>query len=1185
MVIRIRQSSEPMSRASVEPFVAAHYPDGSRVSADSLGIRSGIPTITARSHASRVLEHELTRYCNGETQGRSFLIAGHRGAGKTTMVLEVIDRVIRASRKGDVPMRPLKVLLHGPSLFQTPSGMRSDAEKDSEANAKLALEQIILGLHRAVVKEYTQAYRADAGQRAVIASTRSDPSLPRSSTVNRSLNEGVFEWSELAAQFEIEMMEDPPAARLREFYSYIGALPSGVLPSCGMLFNGMPSADQAARELVALNGVCTAHQRISGRLNEKDRRRQNYKRETETKTNVEIKNLDTLKSIVPVISGAAVGGGAAAGPHELWQSVLLGVLTTIGASFALAHSSKSTTRRERQVDRTFIPDLSLRTLDRVLPTLLERLMSAGLAPVFVIDELDKVKGLSDRLVEMARHLKKLMAEGVFSCFLTDRGYLEFLTLDERDRAYGMAYSYFSHPLLLAYEPADYDRFMADLFDDSDSIASQLDCEVLRWVLRHRSQMHAMALNREIAALRNDANEISIPEGAVRTLRLYQIDATIQVTIEYHLNLVAGWVTQRPMIRQTLFDGLYYITRQWLSGVDALDLSDAGLAALRRELEGRMNLDEVRGDELDGDAGNDAGGRLPAVLRADDLAYLFGVVRAIAHDLSDNALIRITQSMWTGDALPGGGQSRAPVPAQSVLDALLSNQLSVLISGENSSFRFRYLPSGELRGLPPLAAGPVPGVQAPAGFPTVPSATSLTKSVVQLSLDAREHADVIDHIEQILWTICALPEDGERPNGRLFQLLTDQMRVLPTTPAWSLVKSAMERLAEAAYGRGNVAELEVGLAAVVAFKDMLIGQMGAIGAVLATGALAGGLGGNRSLAISVRKGLDALSNGVQFAQLDLGGVQVAMNQCQSEIEKRYSARLVAVPMADPNSPSDPGEAIVRWASDWHEQGLELASKSDSRRISALAWDSLVTRLQIYFLRMSTSTASIDEIVCATNGTGPSRLLGINVAVLSLGDWTRALLAGLAQTREKNGASEHVPIEIVGFALRNLGFARLDRKQVQLLLDDIQSRRGASDEEMRSLSAAAFSGTLSSEDVPPRCVIVVRAAQNSATRNWLKPPTRALFLVTTAAELLAALPHIGELLALDVPLRLTWEVRPDESSSEVVVNALNKFLNFPVGETPVFGEKMLAQMQNINSPDYPDELAFRLFMSSSSSQDTR
>ena len=101
----------------------------------------------------RQLRRELDLHLDGETQGRSFLIAGHRGAGKTAMVQTVVDDVrdsiFRAIETGGPrPLRrPVLIRLYGPALLwerevlkaetgsgtATPSGASEGAGKAEEA--------------------------------------------------------------------------------------------------------------------------------------------------------------------------------------------------------------------------------------------------------------------------------------------------------------------------------------------------------------------------------------------------------------------------------------------------------------------------------------------------------------------------------------------------------------------------------------------------------------------------------------------------------------------------------------------------------------------------------------------------------------------------------------------------------------------------------------------------------------------------------------------------------------------------------------------------------------------------------------------------------------------------------------------------------------------------------------------
>jgi hypothetical protein len=731
MAILIRRSPEPLSEQSGK--------------AGQEGL-----VLTAPSSASRILKQELRRYCDGHIQGRSFLIAGHRGAGKTTMVSDVLTTVIKLCKSGDVALRPLPVMLHGPSLFRAlPSDYRSAVAKQAadagaakagdpasaapaapaapaaavaapasapvaaldedsrvELQAQLALKQIILGLHRAVVREYAAAYR-----RVLV------PELGVSANAAESSERG-----ELAAQFELELMEDPPASRLRELWDNVDALELGILFPKGRIADPLQArraqeyqaepllvADQGARELVALNGISNAHQRISGELSGETKLKSEAGRNTEKTTGIDPKTAEALKPVTALLSGAALAGGSVAGGvASLPGALAIGLLTAVATSLVLKRTTTTTGKRERQVDKKFIPDLSVRTLDRVLPTLLERLRNAGLAPVFVLDELDKVDGLSDRIMAMVHYLKKLVAESVFTCFLTDRGYMEFLRLAAREKAYGVAYSYFSHPLLIAHEPADFDAYLNDVLEvpraggEGASPADSTDKEILKWVLRHRSQMHALNLTRELAALRTDSGNSNIPPGTVRQAAFYRIDATLQVAIEFYLNsaAVVGWSMQRPNMRQTLFDAVYYISREWLSGKRVLDLRPAEKTKFRNALYKRMNLDEVY-VRKDGEQ-HDAVplGAEESLISDDDLTLLFGTVREMADFLSGGMSAARIQATWPRNRHEREGVPKAPRPEQSVLDVLMLGDKSLLIrdTAHAGLYTFRYWQSGERRDI-------------------------------------------------------------------------------------------------------------------------------------------------------------------------------------------------------------------------------------------------------------------------------------------------------------------------------------------------------------------------------------------------------------------------------------------------------------------------------------------------------
>ena len=110
-----------------------------------------------RSQTLDTFERELRRYVDEQIPGRSFLISGHRGIGKTALANRAVDNVartiIRDLTDPNVPttntmrpislQRPLLVKIHGPSLLSgelsKPGG--GEQPKTTAALTKLSDEQ------------------------------------------------------------------------------------------------------------------------------------------------------------------------------------------------------------------------------------------------------------------------------------------------------------------------------------------------------------------------------------------------------------------------------------------------------------------------------------------------------------------------------------------------------------------------------------------------------------------------------------------------------------------------------------------------------------------------------------------------------------------------------------------------------------------------------------------------------------------------------------------------------------------------------------------------------------------------------------------------------------------------------------------------------------------------------------
>jgi energy-coupling factor transporter ATP-binding protein EcfA2 len=489
-------------------------------------IESSKPVILIESDALRILKHELHRYCESEVTGRSFLISGHRGSGKTTVVLGCIQQLLKDSERRELGRRPLLIPLHGPNLLPgcavakggNNKGQEQDSAKhggvrtpgDDESVTRTVLEQITLGLYRAVVKEFTLAFR----QRQWFMLEHPLRQKPTSRMRD-------YEQAELHAQLALELDECSGTMRLRDLWSRAGLLQRGVLFPFQLPYQGF-------RELVALTSVIQAYRRIAGEVTRKQIDSDKGKSEEKQSSSVETasKKQDLTTPLTALLTGGLVGTGAYAGTNEAISSVIAGIVAAFGSSVVLKRSTSRS--RERSVSREdmFLPDLSASTLDRVLPVLIQRLREAGLIPIFLVDELDKVTSLSDRIVVMVHRLKTLVAENAFFCFLTDRRYFEEMRNRAVEIPYPVEYTYYTHQLFMVFRPNDLHRYLTQVLALSEgeepkpqqsqdlALSDDLaDYPLLPYILLHQSQMHPIDLRRALAALRGPDGGLILRPGA------------------------------------------------------------------------------------------------------------------------------------------------------------------------------------------------------------------------------------------------------------------------------------------------------------------------------------------------------------------------------------------------------------------------------------------------------------------------------------------------------------------------------------------------------------------------------------------------------------------------------------------------------------------------------------------------
>jgi Cdc6-like AAA superfamily ATPase len=655
----------------------------------TLGSRKAEPLVI-ESAASRYLLNELLRYCDGEISGRSFLIAGHRGAGKTTLVNSCVEKVVKAKQSS--PRRPLVIRLYGPSLVTgspntaavvSPEDPVPDSRQDEAARNKQdtkdgkaakaadlakvleraktlgaedaillraalhapeqaiqemkasrekkadqadpglqplqsALKQITLALHRALSDEIIESYRQ-----------RTD-----SPTKSPSQQNDLFEH---AAQLQLELDKYATPDVLRRHWEAGGFLQSGVL------FTGNRPPDQGFRELVALASSCEAFSRVSGNFSKADITQSvGGKQSTEVGTGKD--GVDFITPIVSLLAGGVTGTAAFAGTDKAITATVAGFIAALGAATVFKYSSSRSQTRDYSANLTFVPDLSVATLNRVVPTLIQRVHDAGLAPVIIIDELDKIPTLYDELDSIIRHVKNLITENAFFCFLTDRNYYERITQQSLEDPYPRHSTYFTDRIFVSFQTDDLQQYLTKAFETDPVVLADaedvLDLEVLPYVAMRRAEMHAIELRRQLGAWRDGGDRLKLKKTDLRFLSHYLFDLYVQVAIQQVLAdpITFDRMSDDPAFSRLAHDALYYPLRKLRqNGSHVLDLSDSEIGTFRDYLIERMSSeheDDEKEIVADGDPETDD----EYALQEADIAKLYELTRRLAAMLADAFLL-------------------------------------------------------------------------------------------------------------------------------------------------------------------------------------------------------------------------------------------------------------------------------------------------------------------------------------------------------------------------------------------------------------------------------------------------------------------------------------------------------------------------------------------------------------------
>jgi nucleoside-triphosphatase THEP1 len=410
------RSPEPLSRAALE-VLWQDPPDDQAIAALFRFMRT--------PRTDRVFD-QLRRYCHGEQDGVSILIAGTRGMGKTTLTKLVVQRLIA----DDTGLIPLPLILHGPTVLrpdlspkpresgivlQTHAEQRQAKELRNEQLKERVLRELIASLYRHLCTHIVEAWQN---------ATTQDPSL-------------TSELRQLRAHLELKLDDAPNVVALRKIWRRSRLLDSGALPHLYPCHAREWPLDQGIREIAALAACANTYLLILGVMEETvssttssiaSTRPPSEKPETEQKpTSPEAKRAD-IKDLVTLIGPPALGTVVASViglTGGQFGAVVAGMVFLFGI-FASGFIMRRQRSEELRRDRVLKVDWGVKRLEREFPILLRRVKAAGLAPIFIVDELDKLENAAESLNGFLDLTKHIARDHAAFLFLSHRDYFEQL---------------------------------------------------------------------------------------------------------------------------------------------------------------------------------------------------------------------------------------------------------------------------------------------------------------------------------------------------------------------------------------------------------------------------------------------------------------------------------------------------------------------------------------------------------------------------------------------------------------------------------------------------------------------------------------------------------------------------------------------------------------------------------------
>jgi hypothetical protein len=349
-----------------------------------------------------------------------------------------------------------------------------------------------------------------------------------------------------------------------------------------------PPIDQGIREIRAIAACADAYRAIVGRTTERlelasrdERKKQielrvgpassdaGAKKEDKAEKSGDTRTKSAADKVIPPALGTVAGGLAPAAQNieSAVLAVLIGGLVWLLSWFAVSRTVRRQSSQEMHRILTTEPEWNSERIERDFPKLLARVKDAGFAPIFILDELDKMEDANEKLASFLRYSKHLVTAEAAFLFLTNRDYYERLIIDDRKSTDNLpTKTFYTYRIFVRYEPDNYRQFLLSRVDRSswrDSDRDRLTLGLVAWatILMYRTAMLPFDFNRQLMLMVDAQGRFNDqdPELPLRHT-VYRQQLAMQLGIETITRDVAvrERMKELPYYSQYIYDTLYYV---------------------------------------------------------------------------------------------------------------------------------------------------------------------------------------------------------------------------------------------------------------------------------------------------------------------------------------------------------------------------------------------------------------------------------------------------------------------------------------------------------------------------------------------------------------------------------------------------------------------------------------------------